>query len=273
MSGTVTGMHKSVHRGSSVEFAEYRKYVPGDDIRHIDWRVFGRTDRFYMKEFEAETNLRCYLVVDTSASMGFGAGEENKFDFARRMAATLAYPLMQQGDAVGLTAFAGRRRRDLPPRYTPSHLRNIFDVLGQLAPHGPTDIVGALHDLAERIHRRSLVLIFSDFFTDIEPLLDCFQHLRFRKHDVGVFHLLGRQELQFGFDRPIRFADMESSFAQVTDPAVIRGAYLRALHEYLDGLRRGCMEFRVDYQRIVTDGSYEKALVAFMLQRMNRAAG
>ena len=272
MIGSVTGIHKSAHRGSSVEFAEYRKYVPGDDPKHLDWRVYARTDRFYMKGFEADTNLRCYLVLDSSASMGFAGKSGNKFDFAKRMVATLAYLLAHQGDAVGLLCFADRTVRDVPPRHTPAHLKSIFDVLAEARPAGKTDIVGTLHGLAEKARQRALVVVFSDFFTEVGPLLDGFQHMRFRKHDLAIFHMMDRMELDFEFDRPIRFVDMEDSFAIVTDPAVVRSGYRRELTRHLDGMKHGCEEFNVDYQRVFTDADYETVLAAFLLQRMRKSS-
>jgi uncharacterized protein (DUF58 family) len=268
MLGSVTGIHKSATRGSSVEFAEYRKYVPGDDIKHVDWRVYARSDRFYMKEFEADTNLRCHIILDTSASMSFEAEHGRKFDYARRMAATLAYLLVHQGDGVGLHCFTDKIVHDIPPRRTPSHLKNIFDTLAVVEPAGKTEVVKVIHDLAERISQRALVVVFSDFFTDVAPLLDCFQHMRYRKHDLAVFHLLDRQELDFKFDRPIRFDDAESTFRLITDPSVVREGYRRAIDDYLSDMLRGCREFNVDYQRVMTDEDYEKSLAAFLLQRM-----
>jgi uncharacterized protein (DUF58 family) len=273
MVGGVTGIHKSATRGSSVEFAEYRKYVPGDDIRHVDWRVYARSDRFYMKEFEADTNLRCYIVIDCSASMGFAGEHGSKFDYARRMAATLAYLLIHQGDAVGMLAFSDRVVHDIPPRRSPSHLKSMLDTLAMTTPDSKTEIIDTIHNLAERIPRRAMVIILSDFLTEIAPLLDCFQHMRFRKHDLAVFHLLDRQEMDFKFDRPIRFVDMESPFSMVTDPAMIAAGYRRELDRYLSDLKRGCREFCVDYQSIVTDGDYETTLAAFLLQRMRKRAG
>lgn len=271
MIGSVTGIHKSAHRGSSVEFAEYRKYVPGDDTRHVDWRVYARSDRFYMKEFEADTNLRCYIVLDTSGSMAFEGRHGSKFDHALRMAATLAHLLVHQGDAVGFMCFSDRILRDVPPRHSPSHLKNIFDVMAGLSPSGKTEIVKTLHDAAERIHQRALVIVFSDLFAEVEPLMDCFQHMRFRKHDLSVFHLLDRQELEFDFDRPIRFVDMEGPFAMITDPASIRAGYKAEVAAHLDAVRRGCNEFNVDYQLVHTDIHYEQLLAAFLLQRMRKA--
>src|SRR5438105_3630931 len=168
MEGSVSGHHKSPHRGSSVEFAEYRNYVPGDDIRRLDWRVFGRTDRFYMKEFEAETNLRCYLVLDSSSSMKFAGVHGRKFDFARRLIATLAYVIVHQGDAAGLVCVDEQTACEVPPRRNPAHLKLILEALSEVQPRGETGLIAALHDLAEKVRRRALVIVFSDFFCDTE---------------------------------------------------------------------------------------------------------
>jgi len=271
MEGTVSGHHKSPHRGSSVEFAEYRNYVPGDDIRRLDWRVFGRTDRFYLKEFEAETNLRCYFVLDCSGSMGFSNGGESKLDYARRMIATLAYLVLHEGDAAGLLCAAGKAVAELPPRRNPVHLRTLLDLLENAQPKGETGLVRVLHDLAEKIRRRAVVIIFSDLFCELPPLMECLQHLRFQKHDVAIFHLLDRAELTFQFDRPIRFTDMESHFSLVTEPAAIRDEYLRQVGLYLEQIQAGTREFGVDYRRVVTDENYEQALAAFLGERVQRA--
>jgi uncharacterized protein (DUF58 family) len=268
MEGNVTGQHKSPHRGSSVEFAEYRKYVPGDDIRRLDWRVYGRTDRFYMREFEADTNLRCYMVLDTSASMGFREKETSKLEYGRRLVATLAYLLVRQGDAVGLQCFGNKVVHDIPPRRNPAHLRHIFKLLGEVEPHGETALVSMLHEFAEKVRQRALVLIFSDFFCDLEALLNCFQHLRFKKHDFAVFHLLAPSELDFKFDRPVRFLDMESpGTSLLAEPAVIRNHYLAQVKSFLDGMRQGCNQFNADYRRVLVDMDYEKVLADFLSER------
>jgi uncharacterized protein (DUF58 family) len=272
MEGTVSGHHKSPHRGSSVEFAEYRNYVPGDDIRRLDWRVYGRTDRFYMKEFEAETNLRCYLALDCSGSMSFGAAHGSKLDYAKRLVATLAYLTVQQGDAVGLVAVGEKTVTEIPPRRNPVHLQNIFDALGKLSAKGGTGLIGALHELAEKIRRRALVLIFSDFFCDPDPLLSCLQHLRFQKHDISVFQLLDRAELEFRFDRPMRFVDVESSYSLVTEPALVREEYLKQLHGSLAQLQAGCHQFRAEYREVVIDQNYERVLADFLVERARNAA-
>lgn len=273
MLGSVTGIHRSATRGSSVEFAEYRKYAPGDDLRFLDWRVFARTDRFYMKEFEADTNLRCYVVLDTSASMKFASGSLTRFDYARRVAATLSHLLVHQGDATGLVCFTDKTLHDLPPRRTPTHLRQILNTLAETKPQGETNLVSTLHEFAERIRQRSLVVIISDLFTEVPELLECFKHLRFYKHDVAVFHLLDRQEFDFDFTRPVRFVDMESGADMITDPAVVRDAYREALNDYLTAMSHGCREFDVDYRLTYLDQSYEGVLTNFLLQRIKRKKG
>jgi uncharacterized protein (DUF58 family) len=267
MEGGVSGLHKSPHRGSSVEFAEYRNYVPGDDIRRLDWRVFARTDRFFLKEFEAETNLRCYFVLDCSGSMKFG----NKLDYAKSLVATMAYIAAHQGDAVGLICVTGKSPIEIPPKRNPAHLKLIFDTLEKAEAHGQTNLAPALHDLAEKVRRRALVMVISDFFCDLEPLLNAFQHLRFQKHDMGVFQLLDRAELDFQFDRPVRFVDLESSLSIVTEPSTIRDEYLRQFGLFLEALRDGCHEFGADYRRVVTDQNCERVLADFLMERAQLA--
>ena len=271
MSGQMSGQHKSPHKGASVEFAEYRKYVPGDDIRLLDWRVYARTDRFYLKEFEADTNLRAWFVVDGSASMGYASRPgATKLDYAARLAATLAYMLVQQGDAVGLTCFAEKTVLDIPARRNAAHLSHLFEGLGKLKPQGETALVPALHALAERIPQRSLVLLFSDCFTPVDALLPCFQHLRFRKHDLAVFHLLDRAELDFDFTHPTRFVDLETQAALLAEPEIVRARYFEELHRYLAQLKSGCREYKTEYRRVVTDEDYEQVVSRFLMERARK---
>jgi uncharacterized protein (DUF58 family) len=267
MQGTVSGRHPSPHRGSSVEFAEYRKYVPGDDLRRLDWRAYGRSDRFYVKEFEADTNLRCCLVLDTSGSMGFGPTGATKLDYARRIAGALGYLALQQGDAVGLSCVAGGLVRNIPPKRNPAHLIALFDLLEAAKPHGETQLASVLHELAETIRQRALIVIISDLFVEPELLGSCFQHLRFRRHDVAVFHLLEAQEMEFNFRRPMRFLDMEGGTAIFADPTEIADRYHRALNGYLTELRRVVLESAVDYHRVLLDESYERVLTRFLVGR------
>jgi uncharacterized protein (DUF58 family) len=273
MSGSVTGHHRSPHRGASVEFAEYRKYVPGDDIRHVDWRVYGRTDRFYLKEFEADTNLRCHLVVDTSGSMGFAAEHGERLTYAARLAATLAALLVRQGDAVGLQPAGEGAGAALPPRHHPVHLRRLFDSISGLRAHGPTRLTETLHTLAEQAPRRAVVAVFSDLFTETGALLEALRHLAFQRHDVAVFHLLDPVEIDFPFDRPMRFADMESPFALLTDPAAIRAAYREAVDQSLDAIARGCREHGAEYRLVRQDRAYADTLADFLIQRSRGGGG
>ena len=272
MEGTISGQHKSPHRGASVEFAEYRNYVPGDDTRRLDWRVFARSDRFFLKEFEAETNLRCYLVLDVSASMGFEGAQGRKIDLARRLIASLAYLIVHQGDAAGLLGAGEKLAFEIPARRNPAHLQIILETLEKAEPRGETGLIAALHGVAEKIRRRALVVVFSDCFCDPEELLGALQHLRFEKHDVVVFHLLDRLELDFRFERPTRFVDLESAHQVVAEPALIREAYLRQMRLYLDRLRAGCHEFKVDYRLVVTEQNYERVLADFLVERARYAA-
>ena len=268
MIGGVSGRHVSPHRGSSVEFAEYRKYVPGDDLRRLDWRAFGRSDRFYVKEYEADTNLRCCFVLDTSGSMNFGAeGRMTKIDYARRICASLAYLASQQGDAVGISCVADGIVRTLPPRRSPAHLRLLFDILEEAKPAGPSRLPEVLHELAETIRQRALVVIVSDLFMDPAVLSSSFSHLRFRRHDVSVFHLLDPQEIGFKFQRPTRFLDMEGGGSIFTDPVDIADRYHQAVTRYLEGIKKVVLESGIDYHRVLTDENYEQLLARFLVAR------
>lgn len=267
MLGGVSGIHTSPHRGASVEFAEYRRYVPGDDLRRLDWRAYGRSDRFYVKEFEADTNLRCCVVLDTSGSMAFGSTGVTKLDFARQLAGSLAYIAVQQGDAVGLHCVADSIVRDIPPRRTPSHLRGLFDVLENTSAKGDTQLPLRLHELAETIRQRALIVLISDLFVDPQELKSAFEHLRFRKHDVAVFHLLDQQEIDFNFQRPMRFLDMEGGPAVFAEPNEIIDRYQRAMNDYLAEIRQITLESAVDYHRVGIQQDYEQVLFEFLAAR------
>jgi len=267
MQGSVSGRHPSPHRGSSVEFAEYRKYVPGDDLRRLDWRVYGRSDRFYVKEFEADTNLRCCFILDTSGSMAFGSAGITKIEYARKLAGSLGYLAVQQGDAVGLTCVAKGVVRSMPPTRSPAYLRAFFDMLEQAKPEGETHLGAVLHELAETMRQRALVVMLSDLFIEPEALRGCFQHLQFRKHDVAVFHLLDPLEVSFEFRRPMRFLDMEGGPAVFAEPNEIADRYHKALQTYLEELRAVVLESAVDYHRVSLDADYEHVLTQFLVGR------
>jgi uncharacterized protein (DUF58 family) len=267
MLGTVSGKHPSPHRGSSVEFAEYRKYVAGDDLRRLDWRAYGRSDRFFVKEFEADTNLRLCLVLDTSGSMDFGSTGITKLQYARKIAGTLGYLALEQGDAVGLYCLARGIVRQVPPRRNPAHLMTVFDLLEEVRAGGETGIVGLLHELSETISQRALFVILSDLFVEPDELRSCFQHLRFRKHDVAIFHLLDPLELAFAFRRPMRFLDMEGGPSIFAEPNEIAERYQKALGDYLQGVQQVVLESAVDYHRVSIDQNYEQVLIQFLVGR------
>lgn len=268
MIGNVAGKHSSPHRGSSVEFAEYRKYVPGDDTRRLDWKAFARSDRFYIKEFEADTNLRAYFVVDASGSMNFAGSGDSKVNFARRIAASLSYLLVNQGDAAGLSICTDSLHLEVPPSRRPAHLQRIFETLQSLEPGGETGLIGALHEIAEKIGQRAFVVILSDLFTDTSQLAEALQHLRYRKHDISVFHLMDPQELRFEFERPQRFVDLEDGTALVVEPSLISEEYHAALGEFMKSVRAKCHDANADYQLVSTETPLEPLLREFLTARL-----
>lgn len=273
MLGSVSGRHRSPHRGSSVEFAEYRKYVVGDDPRRLDWRAYGRTDRFYVKEYEADTNLRLVGVLDTSGSMRYAGPGHTKLDYAKKLLATLMYLASQQGDAIGLTCAAAGLDKQIPPRRSAAHLRATLDELSRIEAQGETGLVPALHAVAEQTSQRALVVIVSDLFVPPSELVDCFQHLRFRRHDVVVFHLLEDQELDFAFDRPTRFMDLEGGASVLVEPNMIHREYSAALQQYFHDLDVAVREAAIDYHRVRIHESHGDVLARFLVGRTPRRAG
>lgn len=267
MIGNVSGKHRSPIRGSSLEFAEYRKYVPGDDTRRLDWRAYARNDRYYIKEFEADTNLRMCLVVDTSGSMDFAHNGMSKLDYARRVAGTLAYIAALQGDAVGLYCAGKEFHIEIPPKRSATHLSAVLDELGAIEASGETGLADVLHETAERVPQRALIVVVSDLFIEPGIVRNCFEHLRFRKHDVAVFHLMEQNELEFEFDRPMRFVDMEGGEPILADPTVIGAQYRRAMEMYLESMDEVIRDTEVDYHRICIHEDYGDVLARFLLGR------
>ena len=247
--GVITGMHKSPHRGFSAEFSEHREYSLGDELRHLDWRVYARTDRFYVKLYEQETNLRATLVLDNSASMGFG----NKLDYSRHLTACLAYLLSRQQDLAGLCAVDESVRVELPPGSSSSHIDRLFKELEKLPVGTTTELPRQLHSLAERLPRRSLVILLSDLWVDPSELFRAIQHLRYRKHQIMIIHLLHQQELDLqgpAFERQMTLQDMESGEKIAVDPADIRESYREQVEGHLTSLRRGCSDSDAEYHLV-----------------------
>lgn len=270
MVGGVSGRHRSPVRGSSIEFAQYRKYVPGDDTRRLDWRTWGRTDRFYIKEFEADTNLRLALIVDASGSMGYGPEKKNRLELGRSLGGTLAYLAAQQGDAVGLWGVGKDHRQKIPAKRGAVHLRLVLDQLAGLQPKGETTILESLHEAAEQISQRALVVVVSDFFVAPAQLKHALEHLRFRKHDVALFHLLDQKELDFDFDRPARFVDMEGNEVVLADPSLIGRRYRDVVAQWTAEFNDVIRTTGADYHKVMLTDSTEDVLAKFLLARLQR---
>src|SRR5205823_2374607 len=260
--GFLSGVHKSPFKGSSVEFAEHRPYVRGDDVRRVDWRVHGKTDRFYIKEFEEETNLRAYLLLDASGSMGYRGRTASKFDYARHVAACLAYLMLHQLDAVGLVTLDAKLRHYLPPRASAKHLLRILRVLEQTEPGGETALAPLWHELAgHQIRRRGLVVILSDCFDDLDRVATALRHFRHRRHEVTLFHVLAPEEIEFPFRRLTQFQNLESqSHRLLVDSARLRQEYLERFGAFCRQLRDRAHGMGVDYYLLRTDEPVDRAL-------------
>lgn len=261
------GLHKSPYHGFSVEFSEYRPYTKGDDPRFIDWKVVARSDRVFIKKFEDETNLRCTLLVDQSQSMGYGSKGYSKADYAATLAATLAYFLMEQGDAVGLATFDEKPDQAIPARNRPGHLRRLMVRLEQ-APRGSgTDLIAPLRAISELITRRGVFVLISDLLAPIDDLEKHLGYLAAAGHDLVIFHTLDRAELEFTFDKATHFRDRETGRDLYIDPDVARAGYLKKLNAHLDALRALCERNRIDYRLLPTDQPMELALFDFVRSR------
>ncbi|MFA4943857.1 MAG: DUF58 domain-containing protein [Lentisphaeria bacterium] len=246
--GTMLGAHRSTQRGVSLEFSDYRAYVPGDDLRHLDWRIMARNERLFIRQYEQECNLRVHLLVDVSGSMAYaGAGRESKFRTAARLAAALAYVTVRQQDLVALTLFSDRIRGQFPLGGGGEHLRQLANRLATEEPGAATDIAGSLHQLADSIRRRALVVIISDLYDDLEKLRQALAHFRRRRHDVIVYHLLDPAEREFAFGEDTAFTDLETGEELAVDPRELRGAYCARFEQFLQETRTLCAGFDVDY--------------------------
>ena len=269
----MAGLHKSPYHGFSVEFAEHRQYMPGDDIKHIDWKVYGKTDRFYVKQFEEETNLKAFLLLDRSASMGYASNGVSKYQYATYLAAALSYMMIRQRDAVGLVTFDNKIHRLLPPRSIPTYLTRILQELENTSAANTTNIAHTLHNIAERIKRRGLIILFSDLF-DENPheLIQGLKHFRHRNHEVIVFHILDAMEQSFAFKSDAIFEDMETGAKISTQPAHVRSEYRKLMKSFLNKIKKSCRENNIDYVRLSTDSPFDLALTKF-LQKRKRIGG
>jgi uncharacterized protein (DUF58 family) len=268
--GLLSGLHRSPYKGFSVEFAEYRQYLPGDDLSTIDWKVYARTDRHYVKKFEEETNVNCHLLLDISASMGYGSRGVTKLDYGGLLASSLAFLMNRQRDAVGLTTFDDAIVTMVPPSARPSHLRSILVTLDQTTLGHRTDVSKPLHLMADGIGKRGLVVLISDLLDEPDRVVDGLRHFRFRGSEVIVFHLLDPAELTFPFERAARFRDIELGDEVMAVPSVVRQEYLDALQAAVERYKRELGSEGIDYRLIDTSTPLEFALISYLSTRGRR---
>lgn len=266
--GTLAGLHRSPYHGFSVEFAEHRMYQPGDPLRHIDWKVLGRTDRYYIKQYEEETNLRASILLDASGSMDFvSGGQASKFEYGRSLAAALIHLLISQRDAVGMALFDTEPREVFSPRSAMPWRDELWGALARAKPGGETSLAEVLHTLAERTPRRGFTVLISDLLDEPEALVSGLHHLRHRGHEVVVFQLLDPRELDFAFDREARFEALEQGGTLTADPWQVRSAYREEMARFLETLEAGCARHKVRRHLVSTDTPLDKALLAFLTER------
>jgi uncharacterized protein (DUF58 family) len=267
--GYTAGAHRSPFHGFSIEFAEHREYSPGDDLRYLDWKVFGRTDKYYLKQFEEETNLVCHLLLDTSESMRYRSDTAamSKFDYARRAAAALAYLVLHQQDSVGLAVFDSEICTLVRPGGNPSHLKEILHVLENARAERKTSVGPIFHDLAERVRRRGIVIVLSDLFDNVESMLTGLKHLCHYRHEVILMHVLDPAEIDFPFDRTTLFRGLENLSDVLVEPRGLRKAYLAEFGRYRRRLQTICRELAIDYIPMRTDVSLEAILANYLASR------
>ena len=265
--GFIAGLHRSPYHGFSVEFAEHRQYMPGDSLRNIDWKVYGKTDRYFVKEFEEETNLKAYLLLDISGSMGYSSNGINKLEYSSYLCAALSYLMLKQRDSVGLVIFDQKIKKYIPPKSTLSHLHNVLRELDKLSPSEPTNISSALHQMAERIKRRGLIILLSDLFEQPEEIISGLKHFRHKKHEVIVFHILDPKERSFAFENEAIFKDLETNEEIMTSPWQIRKEYQERLKELLNRYTLECRESMIDYVLLDTSVPFDRALFSYLNKR------
>ena len=267
--GFVTGLHKSPYQGFSIEFSEHRQYMPGDEIRHIDWKVYGKSDRYYVKKFEEETNLRTYILLDASGSMNYAFSDQRltKFQYGCYLTASLAYLMLKQRDSVSLAIFDQEIRNYIPPHGKASHLRAIISALEQAEPRGDTGISGILHSLAKRVVRRGLVILISDLLDQPTEVLTALKHFRHQKHEIIVLHLIDEAERDFPFNGTMVFRDIETGQMLPTHAGTLKASYIRQFNQFVGDYQRGCGANSIDYEQIDTATKFDYALSSYLSRR------
>ena len=265
--GYIIGQHRSPYHGFSVEFSEHRSYEPGDEVKHIDWKLYGKTNRLYVKRYEEETNLRAHLILDTSKSMSYTSNKVSKLDYGSYLLAALSYLMISQQDAAGVVLFDEKIRAFIPPKSTPSHLNTLLNVLDAPKPGNDTKIESVLHQMAERINKRGLVIIISDLLDEPKNVFKGLKHFRHRKQEVILFHILDRNELEFEFENRTKFVDMESGEEITTDPWHIKNDYKNLILDIQKYYSRNCRLNKIDYVPLYTDDSLDKGLSEYFNKR------
>jgi len=265
--GSLAGRHRSPLKGASSEFAEHRAYIAGDDPKHIDWKVLGRTDRYYVRRYEDETNLRVYLVVDRSASMGYGSAGRTKYEYASHLAAAIGYVVVKAKDSIGLYLYSENMDGVMGARNSFSHLNNALKFLSHQKPATSTSTAKTLHSIADSIRRRALVVLFSDLFDEQEGVIKALAHFRKQHHDVILFHTLDKAELEFPFKKGTEFIDLETGEHLITDPRALAGEYRAALTEFTDRYRQACNEMNIDYRLVDTSQPLDLFVRGYLEQR------
>ena len=265
--GYIIGQHRSPYHGFSVEFSEHRSYEPGDEVKHIDWKLYGKTNRLYVKRYEEETNLRAHLILDTSKSMSYTSDKVSKLDYGSYLLAALSYLMISQQDAAGVVLFDEKIRSFIPPKSTPSHLNTLLNILDAPKPGNDTKIESVLHQMAERINKRGLVIIISDLLDEPKNVLNGLKHFRHKKQEVILFHILDRNELEFEFENRTKFVDMESGEEITTDPWHIKNDYKNLILDIQKYYRRNCRLNKIDYVSLFTDDSLDKGLSEYFNKR------
>ena len=266
--GFISGLHRSPHHGFSVEFSEHREYSPGDDLRHLDWVAWGRSDRYYIKQYEQETNLRAYILMDVSKSMDYSTGEGiTKFAYGCYLSACLSYLMCRQQDMVGMIAFDEKINFHLSPGSTPAHLDRIFTQLEKIRPTRKTNIAPTFHELADRINKRGLIIIISDLFDEPAEIMRALQHFVYKKHQIIVFHVMDPAELEFPFRNMHTFVDMETNERMQIDPKNIRDAYVREVRDFTETLKRECSQRNIEYVLTPTSKPYDTMLLEYLARR------
>jgi len=265
--GYISGLHRSPFKGYSAEFAEYREYLPGDDLKHFDWKVFARSDKRYVRQYEEETNLTCTVLLDASGSMAFGQDGLRKFDYGCFLAAALSYLMIQQRDQVGLVVFGEDVRQRIPPRNSPGHLKNVLEQLESVEPEGETGIGRVLHAIADSIRRRGLIIVISDLIDEQDAVMNALSHFRHDRSEVIVFNVFDPAERTLPFDGLVEFLDLETGRKMQVRADVIRDEYRSKFDEFVGRYREGCAAARIDYQLVTTDVPFELMLAAYLDRR------